>query len=129
MTAPRPETLEKPLPRCACLRNGLNYWLVENPIDTAGVPFCVRTGSRKKFEPRDIERIIAHLRELEAARLGPSVKNKVRLVGLMAQVGGVTYEDLLRRREEEKRKKAEERAQRVVQRRVRLPRYKGSEDP
>ena len=50
-------------------------------------------GNRKRFEPQDIDRIRAYMRDLEAARLGPSIKSKARLVGLMSQVAG---EKLLR---------------------------------
>jgi hypothetical protein len=108
----------------------LKYWLVANPVDTAGVPFYVPIGRRWKFEPRDIERILAHLRALESARLGPSEKSKVRLVRLMSQIGGGGYEGLLRRREEEKRKKEAEKANRPPrQPRGRLPRAKKPEPP
>ena len=81
----------------------LKYWLVENPVDAAGVPFYVRTGRRLKFELKDIDRILAHLRELEATRLGPSIKSKARLAGLMAQVGG--YDHLVAVREAAERRK------------------------
>jgi hypothetical protein len=98
----------------------LKYWLVQNPVDVEGVPLYVRIGSRLKFHPKDIERIITHLRTLEAAKLGPSVKSQVRLVGLTSQVAGITYEERLRRREAEKQRKEAERARRRPQRRVRL---------
>jgi hypothetical protein len=65
----------------------LKYWLVENPVDVAGVPFYVRTGRRLKFEARDIDRILAHLRRLESVRLGLSGQSKARLAGLLSQVG------------------------------------------
>jgi DNA-binding transcriptional MerR regulator len=99
----------------------LQYWLVANPVDVDGVPFYITTGRRKKFDPEDIDRIIAHLRVLEAAKLGPSVKSKVRLVGLMSQVGGIDYEERLRQREADKQRKEAEKAKRPPQRRVRLP--------
>jgi hypothetical protein len=102
-------------------RRWLEYWLAANPVDTAGVPFYVPLGRSKKFASTDIERMLAYMRDLEAARLGPNVKGKARLVGLMSQIGGVTYEDRLRRREEEKRKKDAEKAMRP-KRRVRFPR-------
>ncbi|SIO56267.1 hypothetical protein SAMN05443247_08240 [Bradyrhizobium erythrophlei] len=102
----------------------LQYWLVENPVDAAGVLLYVPVGRRKKFEPKDIDRIIAHMRELEVARLGPSVKSKVRLMGLMQRIGGSDYAYLLQMREGGKRKKEAEKANRPPQRRVRLPRYK-----
>ncbi|MGY2906563.1 hypothetical protein [Bradyrhizobium sp. URHC0002] len=102
----------------------LKYWLVQHPVDTAGVPFYIQTGSRKKFELKDIDRIIAHLRELESARLGPSVKSQVRLIGLMSQVVGIDYEERVRQREAEKRRKEAERRERRVKQRVRLPRAK-----
>jgi hypothetical protein len=101
----------------------LKYWLVENPVDAAGVPFYVRMGSRMKFEQRDIERILAHMRQLESARLGLSGKSKARLAGLLSQIGGgVTYEERLRIREEDKRKKEAEK--RARQPRGRPPRFK-----
>jgi len=101
----------------------LKYWLAEHPVDVAGVPFYIPMGSRKKFEPQDLDRIRAHMRALEAARLGPSIQSKVRLVGLMSQLGG-DYAELLRMRETEQRKKEAEKASRPPQRRVRLPRSK-----
>jgi hypothetical protein len=104
-------------------RRWLEYWLAANPVDAVGVPFYVPMGRSKKLAASDIERMLAYMRELEAARLGPGVKGKARLVGLMSQVGGVTYEDRLRRREEEKRKKDAEKAMRP-KRRVRCPRRK-----
>jgi len=100
------------------------YWLAEHPVDAAGVPFYIPMGSRKKFEPQDLDRIRAYMRDLEAARLGPGAKGKARLVGLMSQIGGVTYEDRLQRRQEEQRTKDAERAMRPKTRRVRLPRAK-----
>jgi DNA-binding transcriptional MerR regulator len=102
----------------------LQYWLVEHPVDAAGVPFYVPMGNRKRFEPQDIDRIRSYMRDLEAARLGPSMKGKARLVGLMSQLGGGGYDELLKMREEEKRKKEAEKAKRQPQRRVRLPRAK-----
>ena len=97
--------------------------MVNNPVDVDGVPLYVRIGSRLKFHPKDIERIVVHLRDLESARLGPSVQSKVRLVGLMSQVAGIDYEERLRQREAEKRRKEAERATRPPQRRIRLPRF------
>jgi hypothetical protein len=73
----------------------LKYWLVDNPVDAAGVPFYVRIGRRLKFEAKDIERIIAHLRVLEATRLGPSIKAKARLADLMVNVGGYDHQAAL----------------------------------
>jgi hypothetical protein len=81
----------------------LKYWLVENPVDVAGVPFYVRTGRRLKFEARDIDRILAHLRRLESVRLGLSGQSKARLAGLLSQVGGGGYEELVRVREASKK--------------------------
>lgn len=94
----------------------LKYWLVDNPVDAAGIPFYVRMGNRMKFEEKDIDRMLVHLRELEAARLGPSIKAKARLAGLMTKVGG--YDHLVAVRDAaERRKKAEKKPQR----RARLP--------
>lgn len=106
----------------------LQYWLVEHPVDAAGVPFYIPMGSRKKFELQDLDRIRAYMRDLEAARLGPGIKSKARLVGLMSQLGGGTsYEERLQMREEEKRKKATEKATQP-RRRIRLPRFKPKGD-
>jgi hypothetical protein len=87
-------------------RRWLEYWLAANPVDAAGVPFYVPMGRSKKFASTDIERMLAHMRDMEAARLGPGVKSKARLVGLMSShhLGG-GYDELVRRREAEKRKK------------------------
>jgi hypothetical protein len=97
----------------------LKYWLAANPVDVEGVPFYVRMGSRLKFEPKDVQRILAHLRALEATRLGPSVKSKARLVGLMSQVGG--YDHLVAVREAAERRKQEAK---MPRRRISLPRHK-----
>jgi hypothetical protein len=122
----------------------LKYWLVANPVDAAGVPLYVPIGRRLKFEAKDIDRILDHLRVLEAARLGPSIKSKARLEGLMAEVGG--YNHLVAVREAAERRKEAAKApmspsakllgemaiesvmgprrKKPPQRRVRLPRYK-----
>jgi DNA-binding transcriptional MerR regulator len=101
----------------------LQYWLVQHPMDAAGVPFYVPMGSRKKFEPQDLDRIRTYMRSLEAARLGPSMKSKARLTGLLSQLGDSSYEDLVRRREAEKRKKEIEKRAAGPKRRVTLPRF------
>lgn len=75
----------------------LKYWLVDNPVDADGMPFYLRMGSRLKFEQADVERILAHLRLLEATRLGPSIISKGKLPGLMAKVGD--YDHLVAVRE------------------------------
>jgi hypothetical protein len=78
----------------------LKYWLVANPVDEAGVPFYVPMGSRWKFERQDVERILAHMRKLESARLGLSGKSKARLaVGLLTKAYGSDYQDLVRMRD------------------------------
>ncbi|MET4018138.1 hypothetical protein [Bradyrhizobium sp. S3.2.12] len=82
----------------------LKYWLVANPVDADGIPFYVRMGNRLKFQPADIERILTHLRLLEATRLGPSIISKGKLPGLMAKVGG--YDHLLAVREAAEERKA-----------------------
>ncbi len=88
----------------------LKYWLVANPVDEAGLSFYVPIGRRWKFERRDIERILNHMRLLEGARLGMSTKSKVKLAGLLSQLGNVTYESRLKAREEERRQGLTERA-------------------
>jgi hypothetical protein len=77
--------------------------LVENPVDANGVPFYLRMGNRLKFEPPDIERIVVHLRLLEATRLGPSIISKGKLPGLMAKVGD--YDHLVAVREAAEQRK------------------------
>ena len=47
----------------------LRYWLAAHPVDASGTPFYVPTGRRKTFEPNDIVRIRACLREEEKCRL------------------------------------------------------------
>src|SRR5271154_3299280 len=56
----------------------LKYWLVDNPVDEAGVTFYVPMGRHWKFERQDVDRILAHMRKLESARLGQSGKSKAR---------------------------------------------------
>ncbi|MCK1753821.1 hypothetical protein IVA78_00920 [Bradyrhizobium sp. 137] len=97
----------------------LKYWLVDNPVDAAGVPFYVRMGNRLKFEEKDVERILIHLRELEAARLGPSIKAKARLAGLMSHVGG--YDHLAAVREAAESRKREAKSKHGPRRRMTLP--------
>jgi DNA-binding transcriptional MerR regulator len=75
----------------------LQYWLAANPVDAAGVPFYVPMGNRKRFEPKDIDRIRAYMRDMESARLGLSGKSKARLVGLLSQLG--EYDELVKMRE------------------------------
>jgi len=82
-------------------------------------------GSRKKFEPADLDRIRSFMRDLERVRLGPraaAAAGNARLIGQKAQFGG--YDELIRMREAEKRKKAAEKAMQPPRRRVRLPRAK-----
>jgi hypothetical protein len=76
-------------------------------------------GNRLKFEQKDIDRILAHLRELEAARLRPSIKAKARLAGLMSHVGG--YDHLVAVREAAERRKREAKSKQGPRRRVTLP--------
>jgi hypothetical protein len=78
-------------------RRWLEYWLAANPVDTDGIPFYVPTGRSKKFAPTDIERMLAHMRDLEAARLGPGVRRMVTPSGwdgvspkMMAVILGLT---------------------------------------
>ena len=78
-------------------RRWLEYWLADHPVDAGGVPFYVPMGRSKKFERADIDRILAHMRAMESARLGLSGKSKARLVGLLSQVGG-SYDELVRMR-------------------------------
>jgi len=80
----------------------LKYWLVQNPVDEAGVTFYVPMGSRWKFERQDVERILAHMRMLESARLGHSAKSKARLAGLLTRTYGANYQDLVRMRDPSK---------------------------
>jgi hypothetical protein len=98
-------------------RRWLEYWLAANPVDAAGVPFYVRMGRSKKFTATDIERMLAHMRDLERVRLGPRVTaaaGTANLIGRLAQLG--SYNDLVKLREKTKPKQP--------QRRMRLPRFK-----
>ncbi|MET4034432.1 DNA-binding transcriptional MerR regulator [Bradyrhizobium sp. JR7.2] len=112
-------TLKETAEQLGVSKRWLQYWLAENPVDAAGVPFYIPFGNRKKFEPRDIERMRNHMREIEAARLGPSVKAKAKMTGLMAHVGD--YAQLVAFREAAERRKREEKAKQGPRRRVTLP--------
>lgn len=47
----------------------LQYWLAENPVDSAGLPFYVPIGRNKRFDVADVGRIKAAIREGERCRL------------------------------------------------------------
>src|SRR6185312_13774454 len=47
----------------------LQYWLADHPVDGAGIPFYIPVGRNKRFEPSDIGRIKATIREVERCRL------------------------------------------------------------
>jgi hypothetical protein len=86
-------------------RRWLEYWLADHPVDAAGFPFYVQTGRSKKFALTDIERMLAHMRDLERARLGPlatAATGNSRLVARLAQLGG--YDELVKLREKERQK-------------------------
>ena len=98
-------------------RRWLEYWLADHPVDAAGTPFYVPMGRRKKFTATDIERMLAHMRDLERVRLGPRVTaaaGTANLIGRLAQLG--SYNDLVKLREKTKPKHP--------QRRVRMSRRK-----
>jgi hypothetical protein len=101
----------------------LKYWLVDNPVDAAGTPFYVRIGRRLKFEPKDVDRILAHLRQLEATRLGPSIKAKARLAGLMSHVGGYDHLKAVREAAAIRKESAQS-----PKRRIRFPRKRQPTD-
>ena len=110
-------TLKEAAAELRVSKRWLEYWLADHPVDAAGVPFYIPMGSRKKFEPADLDRIRSFMRDLERVRLGPraaAAAGSARLIGQLAQFGG--YDELLRMREAEKRK--------PPRRRVRLPRAK-----
>jgi hypothetical protein len=135
----------------ACLsvsQQWLKYRLVDNPVDADGVPFYARIGRRLKFEPKDIDRILAHLRALEATRLGPSIKAKARLADLMFKVGGYDHQVAVREAAERRKEAAKGPAPKSLlaelavssvlgprplrkppQKRVRLPRFPRSKPP
>jgi hypothetical protein len=52
----------------------LRDWLASNPVDAKGVPFYIPMGRRKEFEPADIDRIRAQIRENEKCRLSSTAK-------------------------------------------------------
>jgi len=47
----------------------LQYWLADNPVDRAGVPFYVPIGRNKRFDQADCDRIKKAIREAEGCRL------------------------------------------------------------
>lgn len=114
-------TLKEAAEQLGVSKRWLQYWLAEHPVDAAGVPFYIPFGNRKKFEPQDLDRMRNHMRDIEAARLGPNVKAKARIAGLM--VPGGDYAQLVAFREAEQRRKREEKANQHP-RRVRLTGHK-----
>jgi len=115
-------TLKEAAAELRVSKRWLEYWLVEHPVDAAGVPFYIPMGSRKKFESADLDRIRSFMRDLERVRLGPratAAAGNARLLGLLAQSGG--YEELVKLREKQERQRTRKGP---PQRRVRLPRAK-----
>ena len=62
----------------------LRGWLADNPVDAKGMPFYIPMGRKKEFEPADIDRIRAQIRENE----------KCRLASTAAAPSGITAEQL-----------------------------------
>ena len=65
----RPFTFSEAAEQLRMSERWLRDWLTANPVDAKGVPFYIPMGRRKEFEPTDIERIRARIRELEQCRL------------------------------------------------------------
>jgi len=68
-------TLDEAAAELRISKRQLQYWLSENPVDADGVPFYIKIGRGKTFEPNDIDRIRAFLREKERQRLIPTALN------------------------------------------------------
>lgn len=109
----------------------LQNWLSQYPVDAEGVPFYIKIGRAKTFEPNDIDRIRAFLREKGRIRFSPGghFASNVSTATLAWLATTGSHEDLVRTREIEKRKKEAEKASKQPQRRVRPPRAKKPADP
>jgi hypothetical protein len=118
-------TLDEAAAELRISKRQLQYWLSVNPVDADGVPFYIKIGRGKTFEPNDIDRIRAFLREKERQRLSPRAHStsNVSTATLAWLATSGSYEDLVRMREREKRKNEAEKAKQP-RRRVRLPRAK-----
>ena len=81
-----PMTLDEAAKELKMSERWLRGWLADNPVDAKGVPFYIPMGRRKEFEPSDLERIRAHIRELEQCRLRSTVGP--------AATSGITAEQL-----------------------------------
>jgi hypothetical protein len=57
-------TLKEAAAELRVSKQWLQYWPVEHPVDAAGVPFYIPMGSRKKFEPADLDQIRSFMRDL-----------------------------------------------------------------
>jgi hypothetical protein len=62
-------TLEETAAELRMSRRWFEQWLARHPVDAAGTPFYVPMGRKKTFEPSDIARIRASIREDERCRL------------------------------------------------------------
>lgn len=81
-----PMTLDEAAKELRMSERWLRGWLADNPVDAKGVPFYIPMGRRKEFEPSDLERIRARIRELEQCRLRSTVAP--------AATSGITAEQL-----------------------------------
>lgn len=55
--------------RLGVSKRWLQKFLRQHPVDTAGVPFYIPIGNRKRFTERDLERILEMNRNAEKDRL------------------------------------------------------------
>ena len=62
-------TLAKTAQEIGVSKRWFQYWIAEHPVDQAGIPFYIPVGRNKRFEPSDIGRIKAAIREAERCRL------------------------------------------------------------
>ncbi len=107
-----PMMLEEAAKELRMSERWLRGWLADNPVDAKGVPFYIPMGRRKEFEPSDIERIRARIRELEQCRLRSTVAQEA--------VSGITVEQLARLAQ--RKDFVDRRGPRIKpQRRVKLP--------
>lgn len=82
------KTLAQAATEIGVSKRWLQYWLADNPVDRAGLPFYIPVGQYKRFEQADCDRIKKAIREAEGCRLKSiGVVNSgitVELLGLLA---------------------------------------------
>jgi hypothetical protein len=74
MTRPATLTFAEAAKELRMSERWLRDWLARNPVDAKGVPLYIPMGRKKEFEPADIDRIRARIRENEQCRLSSTGK-------------------------------------------------------